>query len=206
MAHPRLGSCVKNEKGNSGRWRTERGKKERRVAGPFTMLHSRIKQRVNEQTNERRTKSEAAPHTEPLHSPTPSARPSVRRDCPTSAGGPVIKTVTHQKSKIIIVGKIYIKNPLWRSYKRSHSSLGATKTPRDFFGLACGSGSELSAATATCLISSQFTTPLGLSSRRSASLLLMLMGISRKLDGGGLRRRRPSARCLRTPVRPPSMS
>ena len=62
MAHPRLGSCVKNEKGNSGRWRTERGKKGRRVAGPFTMLHARIKQRVNGQTNERRTRSEAAPH------------------------------------------------------------------------------------------------------------------------------------------------
>ena len=40
----------------------EEGKEGSRVAGPFTMLHSRIKQRVNEQTNERRTKSEAAPH------------------------------------------------------------------------------------------------------------------------------------------------
>ena len=55
MAHPRLGSCVKNEKGNSGRWRTERRKKGRRVAGPFTMLHARIKQRVNGQTDQRTT-------------------------------------------------------------------------------------------------------------------------------------------------------
>ena len=67
MAHPRLGSCVKNEKGNSGRWRTERGKKGRRVVGPFTMLHARIKQRVNGHRTDQRTTNEKRGRAAPSH-------------------------------------------------------------------------------------------------------------------------------------------
>ena len=91
------------------------GEEGKEGGGPFyhaARANQATSERTDRPTNDER---KARPRrTELLHSPTPSARPrpSVRRDCPTSAGGPVIKTVTRQKSKIIIVGKIYIQNHL----------------------------------------------------------------------------------------------